>query len=1110
MPTLHFATPPTRETLRHPTTPNRSPTLERQSPDQEMPLKFEKRPTQSPSPSRSSRPLPSVAPKSLLSSALAATSSQGSDHVSLHPTSTCGILKKQPLSPVSNARAHDLSDPALHHQPSASAAPVVKPKFVEPIKPSRHKSPSPLTRSRSLATAPSQDASDLISEPEHQHVAVNEHKEATTSSPLTAERLAILETESPVLTRRRGLVFQESSLLLERAAVRAARLSSKDGAHDGQQLPSAQRDYARRRGSHHSTSSAASAGEESSSTRSSWVTRTNSRTSSLGTSPSATSIHDADSMPKDDDAQDSDQGAQVSSINVGPITPLATLNDVNPFDQIAVPSQTPILTKDQDQEGQARMVVESPEPVPDRKLKFAQSPEELIERDARRASTSKLLQIAREEVLSSTPQAKAHTMRKQGDDAPTAVGGAPVSTVPPSGKRSLSFTVCPHPQRDEAKLRSSRPKLSASPAPQALSYKQRLRAMRGGPIRSPAPSKPKMRSFRPSPAPHPKAGSASGYSEDEEDSSGEDTEDDEDQTGSSFANGSSSLATGSEEDGDEDDDDSEAAHLRAVQGRQEEGKDSQGSDGSDDDPELEKQGIVRRPAGTGSNTSVGTSLKGDHRPSVRDRRSRSAGAAATLLSPRLLEKDSRTFSHPICFLPDTFEDSAPPSPLLSGDDYTSPGQGWPGSGRASEVESGPNSRRCSFQNVPNQSGALPISLPFHRGRDRSRVANAASAGVSDSEHHAGPNAGWRAPSWMQHQHQHSHSHTHLYPSHAMRRHTPIGSPKASDSEAMPLSTSLSALHCRTSAHPSRPVNMRFSSSRGTADSVGPSWSPSRRSSSVARSHVGKPSGLSTLTQASTSLSAAVASCSPPSRPGAGQRSASSVNAIRCRPSVAECSNTLVSGATSPPRETAWHQLQHCLASPPPGEGSRLASGATTPGSGSYRQEVGAAISRYWTDTLTSLAQAMTDELAHAGNAVFGRDAQGQSQPQHQPHDEGFGRHDRANSVALEAQAESGMRAEPEQQERVSLDETQPPCRPQPIRIASPRASAWNSDRDGEGIAHRARTTGKKKTRKADKSAGHSHGSSPTQLVRVEREEDGHTCLVAVPRGHEELDSSARG
>ncbi len=143
----------------------------------------------------------------------------------------------------------------------------------------------------------------------------------------------------------------------------------------------------------------------------------------------------------------------------------------------------------------------------------------------------------------------------------------------------------------------------------------------------------------------------------------------------------------------------------------------------------------------------------------------------------------------------------------------------------------------------------------------------------------------------------------------------------------------------------------------------------------------------------------------PVRPSAGkQRAVSSSSHIRSRPLVAPSPHDDVVIATSPPRHDASAHLKHHLAHSPHSPGLNEAqrgvhaSGSTTPGWMSDGQLPSQNTSRYWTQRLSSLAQAMSEELSFVGNAVLGKEGRANTATE-----EGVGQtvHRRSHSVPPE-------------------------------------------------------------------------------------------------------------
>ncbi|SPO37791.1 uncharacterized protein PSFLO_03267 [Pseudozyma flocculosa] len=1117
-------------------------------------------------------------PKSLLADAL---SNHRPQRPALPSAVSSGILRKDrgadsPTSLASAREAHTTDDDVAPRDTRTPITPL-KTHFVEPVKPRRSPSRSPPRHAAAKGDRPTSQGA-----PRQTAVRLHRSEQVDQHLTLTEERVASLGSEPPVLTRRRCLVFQESSDVLERAAERAARHARADGVgghgaagEAAAAAASASADASRRRGSQHSTSSA---GEESCSTRSSWVPRGSSPPTSLAASPTGSLLH-ADKETEEEDNEADYASGDDGNDNEDDATPARTPSAETPTALTGVAQTSASTPKAADL---------APAAAVDKALKltFAQSPQEILaQRKARhdvdlarpRPSLSKFK--ASSSPAPSRPGRLGHAEpgveAKLPEEAPQEAAGA----VADSTKRSLSFTVCPHPERDQARDPSSRSKLSGSPAPNALSYKQRVSGIRGGgPIRSPAPHAAEQ-GIRPSSiASSTLSASSSGYSEDEEDDS-EDYEEDDELTDSGADTGEgveSDLGSNDEDDDaasertdatddDDEEEDEEEEVLDASEtdqpslSRPTAGKAPEtglgrsavapwllqnsagdaGDRGTDSDAanqRMPKIGFLetvkrrslsqgdaadrtRLPDDTAAAVAGQTSpRRGDrsaaHPPGPSSRSKSPAPKTLARTRPALVSRDSRNFSHPMCFLPDTFEDSAPTSPALSthNDAHDLASSGLPGQHYASDLGSGPNSRRCSWQNPSGAagptSGATPLSLPFHRGRDRAP----ASGPTSDAEAAGPQHMTWRGPSWMQ-----AHS-LHAKP--------------ADIADATEAGHAASSLGLTSDGVPLRPVQMRHASSKAV-DDYQRAWSSLHRRDS---SSVASPPGTQAVspTRNGTPMSSVGLLCpgtlsprSPPTRPASAQRALSTASQVRCKPAMAQCSTAAVVGATSPPKDNALSHLKHYFDHPPAafGDVSRTSEG-TTPASGTHSPVLGggagAVAARYWNETLTALAHAMAGESTHAEHSDHAREGY-RSEPGE------YGRHGRSRSAPLDAlvgpqgavpSSSSAWPGPPEACPDSGASHRDAPAdeahsaggaaawhravspAPRPIRIASPPAAAWNSDRDGEALARprqrRPRTaTSKKPTRTVAKSQGASPPSALLEYMRREVGPDGHTRLVVV-------------
>ncbi len=336
----------------------------------------------------------------------------------------------------------------------------------------------------------------------------------------------------------------------------------------------------------------------------------------------------------------------------------------------------------------------------------------------------------------------------------------------------------------------------------------------------------------------------------------------------------------------------------------------------------------------------------------------------------------------MCFLPDAFEESAPPTPTeLDSDGYEPPRsnrfQGW-----LSEGGSAASSRRASWQQQPSpgvrserslaeEGLAVPITLPpFRRTRERTAQGGVTSDGEHSSRSLSGNAAFIRESAGFGRSLNCSEERT--------GKPSPGASPCPSP---QPLGISVPV-----SGRPSQPVMWRHLSTQHAHVTEKP---PTGVSAFRRASHSMEPrKANSAFTSPIGSYSHAVGRAMPshaavsgsdrPVRPSAGkQRAVSTSSHIRSRPSVAPSAHDAVVVATSPPRDDALTQLKHALAqSPrggPGGDEHALSSGTTTPGWISDGQQLPShTTSRYWSERLSSLAQAMSGELSMVGNAVLGK------------------------------------------------------------------------------------------------------------------------------------------
>ncbi|PWY99817.1 hypothetical protein BCV70DRAFT_200728 [Testicularia cyperi] len=519
-------------------------------------------------------------------------------------------------------------------------------------------------------------------------------------------------------------------------------------------------------------------------------------------------------------------------------------------------------------------------------------------------------------------------------------------------------------------------------------------------------------------------------------------------------------------------------------------------------------------------------------------------------------KGKGSFSHPICFLPDTFDDSGPPTPseLESDTAYEPPRsglvQGW-----LSEGGSASSSRRASWQQhlqlqqhqgqalshqtsqlLPTShvtaygdgvegSASIAVALPALR-RNRGREGALRSGMVSEDEQPsslAGGNAAFirdsaGAPRSLPRQARHNGSRI------DHKRSNP-----ASLAPAPNLGASVPADY--------RPPNSPLWRQHPT--SAASMASPYRRAShSIEPPMIGSSFTSPVGSQTRSSAMRTHLDGDRAARPTVKQRAVSASGSGRSRPSIAPCSRDTVAGATSSPRDDAFSQLKLYLANSPPPTGGHAprspGTGATTPGWLSDSQLPSIGTSRYWTERLTSLAQAMTDELSHVGSAVLGYDARAATpaEPEMQQPNQAMessaatasevgGRHERSHSVPLdrrtfashptESTLTSNIDAPPASGTEFLVQPkavTARPAdeRPKPIQIqpALPTAlTHWNSDRDGEAPTRQLRRSRSHRSgrRRAAGSASQDESSSTSSpsfhFHRQEVGEDGHTRIVVV-------------
>ncbi|GAK67798.1 uncharacterized protein PAN0_021c6027 [Moesziomyces antarcticus] len=886
MPTITFVTPPGRPSVLRATSGKQEAAQDSNSMHEPAPLTFGKRRilpvlTTSPEPAkdafeqppqRASLDQPSSSRTvhddtrdhkrpSLLSAAM--SSSGTHPHRSLSTTSS-GILRKAQLEDGSHTDDRD----SRSHAPSTDAvnpAPRARLHFVEPHKEATH---------HTSARIP--------------HDARTE--ESSHASTSAAPDVLANADNAP---RKRSLVIQEHADVIERVAERAARQANNTDTQAPDHPPHTRHTVRSRQ------HSASSAGEETASTRSSWAVRSSSRGSSVATSPTVVSDVNTQELSDFDlnrPARDPKPPANSS------VTPIFHSTDAKPDAQPSRP----------------------PPPAPatsSRKLVFVDPPPPRPRHDAPPPQASKL--------TSAATSSKAHMNAVSHDDGHDA-----------HARKALSFAACPKPERparlSPAHATRRAKKLSASPAPHKLGYPQRLRGIRGtDPIRSPAPD-------RVVPLTHvaaehweaaihdPPSSEGSGYSEDEEDDDDDQDDDDDDDD--------SQKELGSEQDDDEQkssssvsdqqslaesaalasQDDAIARANAAIQS----GGAHQAARALTPVLDLDSSAVL---TGRRHSTSALLQLQTAHAgPSVPlspprvARPSRSTQASprqgASRAGRRLQPKES--LSHPMCFLPDAFEDSAPATPTEPDSDGYEPPRANLLHGWLSEGGSATSSRRASWQQPlspalrpgAGEQEAVPITLPpFRRSRERT-----AQCSVTSDDERASRSLGGNA---------------------AFIRESALG---RSLSTAPLLGVSV------PDGRPERPVM----------------WKQ--------LSHVERPaSGLGAYRRASHSLEPRLAKSAYTSPIGsytaraAGVKQRATSMHMRALPVVAQTQRD-VSGAASPRRDDAQATLKHHLA-PVRSEAER-------------DDEAPGNAARYWTERLASLAHAMGDELASVGQTVLGYEA----------------------------------------------------------------------------------------------------------------------------------------
>ncbi|GAC95288.1 hypothetical protein PHSY_002863 [Pseudozyma hubeiensis SY62] len=906
--------------------------------------------------------------------------------------------------------------------------------------------------------------------------------------------------------RKRSLVIQEHAHVIERAAERAARqasnLSSQDLEQNGHTsaMPKARQ------------LSASSAGEETASTRSSWAPRSNSRSSSIGTSPGVVSEDNDDNEPE-----------------------ASLVGSPKPFE---LPPIVPIFSN-ATSNGQVESRLPSAPASSSRKLTFI-SP-----------APSKRRRSPSANPFSPTRPAPDRNTGHGSKNARAVSDGDEQAPSDAASRRVLAFAACPKPERavrlsPAHAMRKPKSKLSASPAPHKLAYSQRLRGIRGAdPIRSPAPERENVSSDQAAlwdQLREDVSSQGSGYSEDEEDGDTDSSDDDQDEglSGSDYSDVQSetqSLLDQSQE--------SAASLNGGVSPSSEEEVEQLRPETSDVVPQTRRPSdrhIWRHEArAVPSESETGSSHLDSRRPSSSSTGLQNAAQNPNWISSgspsrpsqpsqsqqtspmsgpssssarKLKLKDS--FSHPMCFLPDAFEDSAPPTPTEPDSDAYEPPQrsnllpGW-----LSEGGSATSSRRASWQQQQQQppasprmrSGdeagmAVPITLPpFRRSRERTATFGVTSDGEQNSRS-LGGNAAF------------------------IRESAGLGKSVVGDEErrdvrsagaspyASPMSHDL-GISVPINGRPSQPVSWRHLSSQhipkpdrsafgATALRRASHSTEPRKVSSAVSSPIGSYSHAYASGRLTPMLHGAAGSERPVRPPAGKQRAVSSSSHIRSRPIVAQSMHDDVVVATSPPRDDASTQLKHHLAHSP-----QSPSGSTTPGWMSDGQLPSQTTSRYWTERLSSLAQTMSEELTMVGNAVLGKDVMGAQAG------EGGEVHRQPTSVPLDgAVIVTGEEVEGQHANQAAA---LPPVTattaayarrgsasiPVPTR-PNPAAEAWSGQRDGQTRLPQRSRSRQQGARDATLDAGGRDGegsstddTKPFQFAKKEMGEDGLTRLVVI-------------
>lgn len=848
------------------------------------------------------------------------------------------------------------------------------------------------------------DADELISDDRKTHpgegirqnLGVKVELDSTTI-PLTTD----LPPDAIRAPKKRSLVIQEHADVIERAAERAARHFSKMDSSKSNETHS----------SRPRLLSMSSAGEETTSTVSTQSRRSSSRTSSIPTSPSLAYVQ----------TDKFESGTGTASLAAWsqqiPVAPQGSLGcSAGQFD--ASPTS--------------------------RRMSASGSSYEQVLQSPRKFQQQRSLTWSSDAVDHSRQAAS--VQQPFNDHIP---GDQDREKVSASSHRALSFSHCPRPDRTSdvnvsPTFARRQKKLSASPAPQTLSYQQRLKGIRGlQPIRSPAPrEKATLHSIERNIGKHSEEGS--GYSEDEENSS----DDDED-------NDSDSLAAQDFEGGPDSD-----SHQGSISSLPIPGTQNRYSSSTTD------SGAVLPSAGPANHPS------------------RLATAHYTMADTQSNRSEDHevSLSHPMCFLPDTFEDSRPATASEQESDAISPS--FPNLSTFADSTSASASRRPSWQHVmlePQPSlteyggTTEPIALPpFCRGRRSVHGLGMLSEGEQNLSLSASFGRNLR------------------------------GLPSSMPRSAF---NGLPGVDKSSSGHSSKPLpklESARSSLRRASHSVGP-----KRARTALSSPIGSLSPGLALSSQFVDLRS--------TRPGMKQRAISVAGSSRSLASVAPCSRDTASGATSPPSENAFSLLKSYLASSP----LTGASGSRSPGSGSEAVTPGwssdgqpsLGTSRYWTERLSSLAQAMTGEISQVSSAVMGYDAKPSSAASpgvgavHQRQ-----RHERADSVPCErfADLDIANTAAPDaaQSRRPSAPVTnkvqiQIQDRPKPIRIST-GCDKTSTSPSGHRARPRRQMTAPSKTSCAassDTTDTDADASPSASRYRFHRQEvgghDGHTHLIIV-------------